>query len=371
VNYLAKKTLLVTGAAGFIGSNFCTLISETRPDCRLVMLDALTYAGNIANIQHLIDGDKAIFVQADIRDQERMDAIFREFDVEAVAHLAAESHVDRSILGPRAFVESNVNGTLNLLTAARQHWPEKMADEEPGRNRFLHVSTDEVFGTLTPTDPPFNEETPYAPTSPYSASKAASDHLVRAWHHTYGFPSLVTHCSNNYGPWQFPEKLIPLMILNASEGKTLPVYGDGMQIRDWLHVADHCKALLLVLEQGRDGESYCVGGGNDQSNIHIVEMLCDHVDKRLGNAQGHSRELIRHVVDRPGHDRRYSINFGKLNRELGWAPKFEFESSLGDVVDWYLDHGVWIDGIRSGAYLKYYDQQYGARLSGAKLGTTS
>lgn len=324
------------------------------------MLDALTYAGNIANIQNLIDEEKAVFVQADIRDQDRMDAIFHEFDVDVVAHLAAESHVDRSILGPRAFVESNVNGTLNLLIAARNHW----GDKTDG-HRFLHVSTDEVFGTLTPTDPPFNEETPYAPTSPYSASKAASDHLVRAWHHTYGFPALITNCSNNYGPWQFPEKLIPLMILNIAEGKPLPVYGDGMQIRDWLHVDDHCAALLLVLEQGRDGETYCIGGDNDQSNIHIVETLCDLVDKRLGNSQGQSRDLIQHVVDRPGHDRRYSINFGKLNRELGWAPRREFDAALEDVVDWYLDNPAWIEGIRSGDYMRYYDEQYGARLGAA------
>jgi len=353
------NTLLITGGAGFIGSNFLRLLAVER-QVRLIVLDALTYAGNLANIQELIDGQKVIFVHRDIRDAEAVKDVFTRYRVDKVVHFAAESHVDRSILGPRAFVETNVNGTLNLLLAAREQW---QGNDEG--NRFLHVSTDEVYGALSAEDPPFSETTPYAPNSPYSASKAASDHLVRAWYHTYGFPAVITNCSNNYGPWQFPEKLIPLMILNAVEGKQLPVYGDGLQIRDWLHVQDHCEALRIVLERGIDGETYCIGGNNEQPNIRIVETVCDLVDERLVRPQGSARRLIRHVEDRPGHDRRYAIDASKLKAEIGWSPRFDFRTALAEVVDWYLSHDNWVDAIRSGAYLDFYERQYAHRIKGA------
>jgi dTDP-glucose 4,6-dehydratase len=352
-------TFLITGGAGFIGSNFLRLLAVER-HVRLIVIDALTYAGNLANIKELIDGEKVIFVHADIRDAEAVKDVFTRYRVDQVVHFAAESHVDRSILGPRAFVETNVNGTLNLLLAAREHWQSNVEG-----NRFLHVSTDEVYGALSAEDPPFSETTPYAPNSPYSASKAASDHLVRSWHHTYGFPAVTTNCSNNYGPWQFPEKLIPLTILNAIEGKQLPVYGDGLQVRDWLHVRDHCEALRIILERGIAGETYCIGGSNEQPNICIVETICDLVDERVGRPQGIARRLVRHVEDRPGHDRRYAIDASKLQAELGWSPRFEFRSALVDVVDWYLSHGDWVAAIRSGEYLSFYEQQYAHRIEGA------
>ena len=354
-----SETVLITGGAGFIGSNFVRLCAGL-PDARLIVFDALTYAGNIANIEGLVDGEKVIFIQGDICDASAVKSVFDRYDIDRVVHFAAESHVDRSILGPRAFVETNVTGTLNLLLEARNHWQGKEADK-----RFLHVSTDEVYGSLAPNDPPFDEETSYAPTSPYSASKAASDHLVRAWYHTFGFPSLITNCSNNYGPWQFPEKLIPLMILNAVEEKDLPVYGDGRQIRDWLHVQDHCEALRAVLERGSVGQTYCIGGNNEQPNIAIVEQVCDLVDDRLGRPQGTGRALIRYVQDRPGHDRRYAIDAGKIERELGWKPRFEFGDGLGEIVDWYLSHRDWVEAIRSGEYLRYYKEQYAHRLEDA------
>ena len=354
------NTWLITGGAGFIGSNFLRLLSK-QPPARLLVLDALTYAGNLASIAELIDGDMIRFVHADLRDVDAVNQVFAEHAIERVVHFAAESHVDRSILGPRAFIETNVTGTLNLLTAARDQW-----GNATGQHRFLHVSTDEVYGTLSATDPPFHEGTAYAPNSPYAASKAAADHLVRAWHHTYGLPTIITNCSNNYGPWQFPEKLIPLMILNAAACEQLPVYGDGMQVRDWLHVQDHCEALQIVLDRGVVGETYCVGGDNQQPNLRIVETICDLVDQRLSRPRGTARALLRHVVDRPGHDRRYAIDAGKLRREFGWAPRFEFHSALGDVVDWYLAHGEWIQAIRSGDYLRFYEQQYAQRLRGVR-----
>jgi dTDP-glucose 4,6-dehydratase len=352
------NTLLVTGGAGFIGSNFVRKLAGEMWARRVVVLDALTYAGNLANIRDVVDGERIVFVHGDIRDREAVSGVFRSFDIEAVVHFAAESHVDRSILEPGAFVETNVNGTLYLLLAARAHW----LDGDGSGRRFLHVSTDEVFGALKPADPPFDETTPYAPTSPYAASKAAADHLVLAWHRTYGFPAILTNCSNNYGPWQFPEKLIPLMIMQAIDGLDLPVYGDGRQVRDWLHVVDHCEALALVLARGRPGETYCIGGANERANIDLVQHLCDLVDARLGRPAGTARRLIRHVEDRPGHDRRYAINAGKIGRELGWRPRFAFEAALGDVVDWYLEHRDWVDAIRSGDYRTFYDRQYGRRL---------
>jgi dTDP-glucose 4,6-dehydratase len=352
------QTVLVTGGAGFIGSNFVRcLIADGKEEVALMVLDALTYAGNLANIQDLIDSRSITFVRGDICDRSVLTRLFETHRFDAVVHFAAESHVDRSILGPQQFIETNVNGTFNLLLTARDCWHGNYEGK-----RFLHVSTDEVFGTLSPSDPPFSEKTPYAPNSPYSASKAASDHLVRAWHHTYGFPAIVTNCSNNYGPWQFPEKLIPLMILSAAEERNLPVYGDGMQIRDWLHVVDHCEAVRLVLEKGRVGETYCIGGDNELANITIVERICDLIDERTGRQPGASRRLIRHVEDRPGHDRRYAIDAGKIRAELGWRPRLAFESALADVVDWYLENRAWVETIRSGEYLRFYEDQYGGRL---------
>lgn len=354
------STWLITGGAGFIGSNFLRMLGPAPP-ARLLIFDALTYAGNLASIADLIDGERISFIHGDLRDTAVVNEVFAQHRIERVIHFAAESHVDRSILGPRAFIETNVTGTLNLLTAAHAQWRDAR-----GPNRFLHVSTDEVYGTLSPGDPAFDETTAYAPNSPYAASKAAADHLVRAWHHTYGLPTIITNCSNNYGPWQFPEKLIPLMILNAIQGTELPVYGDGMQIRDWLHVRDHCEALRLVLDRGIVGETYCIGGNNEQPNLRIVETVCDLVDQRLGRPSGTARKLIRHVEDRPGHDRRYAINAHKMRREFGWQPRFDFASALGEVVDWYLANEPWIDAIRSGEYLRFYEQQYAQRLRGAR-----
>jgi dTDP-glucose 4,6-dehydratase len=349
-------TWLVTGGAGFIGSNFVRAARAAR-SVDVVVLDALSYAGNLANIRELIDSAAIEFVHADIRNVADIEAVFGRHDVERVIHLAAESHVDRSILDARDFVATNVAGTLNLLTVAREHW-----ERRGGRRMFVHVSTDEVYGTLGPTDPPFNERTPYAPSSPYAASKAAADHLVRAWHRTYDFPAVITNCSNNYGPWQFPEKLIPLMILSCVEGKELPVYGDGLQVRDWLHVADHCDALLAVLDGGVSGETYCIGAKSEKPNLELVTAICDLVDARLGRRRGTGRKLIRHVHDRPGHDRRYAIDAQKIASELGWSPKRDFATALPEVVDWYLAHLQWVEEIRSGEYRRFYSQQYGERL---------
>jgi dTDP-glucose 4,6-dehydratase len=347
---------LITGGAVFIGSNFVRRLSAAPP-ARLVILDALTYAGNLATISDLVDGERILFVHGDVRDAAVVRDVFARHEVERVVHFAAESHVDRSIAGPRAFIETNVTGTLNLLDAARERWR-----GAGGRRCFLHVSTDEVYGTLSPTDPPFREGTPYAPNSPYAASKAAADHLVRAWHHTYGLPAIISNCSNNYGPWQFPEKLIPLMILSAVAERELPVYGDGLQIRDWLHVQDHCDALLAVLDRGMPGQTYCIGGNDERTNLGVVQTICDVTDAELGRRPGTARALIRHVTDRAGHDRRYAIDCGRAQRELGWAPRHKFDSSLAEVVRWYLAHREWVDAIRSGEYLRFYEQQYRQRL---------
>jgi dTDP-glucose 4,6-dehydratase len=351
------SVLLVTGGAGFIGSNFVhTLAADGGADC-IVVLDALTYAGNLANIRDVIEGERIAFEHGDIRNRSTVDAVFERYAIDRVVHFAAESHVDRSIHEPGTFVETNVGGTLNLLLAARSHW----GDYGDGRC-FLHVSTDEVFGSLAPDEPPFDETTPYAPSSPYAASKAAADHLVRAWHRTYDFPAIITNCSNNYGPRQFPEKLIPLMIIHAIEGRRMPVYGDGRQVRDWLHVVDHCEALRLVLARGRPGETYCIGGSDERSNIEIVERVCDLVDDRLSRPPGTARRLVRHVTDRPGHDRRYAIDATKIGRELGWRPRVTLETGLGQAVDWYLQNRGWVDDIRSGEYRRFFDRQYGHRL---------
>jgi dTDP-glucose 4,6-dehydratase len=346
---------LVTGGAGFIGANFVHLAARST-DAALVVVDALTYAGNLANIADLVRGGRVTFVKGDVCDESLVDAIFAANDVRRVVHFAAESHVDRSILGPRPFIRTNVEGTCVLLEAARRSWQGR-AD---GRI-FLHVSTDEVYGSLEPGEPAFTETSAYKPNSPYSASKAAADHLARAWANTFGVPIIVSNCSNNYGPLQFPEKLLPLMILNAMDGKELPIYGDGQQVRDWLHVEDHCRALLLMLEHGRSGQTYVVGGGCERANIQIVRQICFEVDHLTGRPVGSSAKLLRHVVDRPGHDRRYAMNATKLRTELGWEPKYTLEQALPQVVRWYRDNRDWADAIRSGEYRDYYQTQYGNR----------
>ena len=345
---------LITGGAGFIGSNFVRHVAATSQG-RIVVLDLLTYAGNIANISDLIDSGRIEFVRDDICNAEVVERLFRDHGFDRVVHLAAESHVDRSIIGPSDFLRTNIEGTFSLLQAARGHW--EASDE---KRLFLHVSTDEVFGDLGPEDPPFTEVTPYMPSSPYSASKAAADHLARSWYRTYGLPVIVTNCSNNYGPWQFPEKFIPLMIVNAIEERPLPVYGDGQQVRDWLHVQDHCEALLTICERGRVGETYNIGGSDERRNLEVLEKLCDLVDCRLDREPGSSRQLIEHVTDRPGHDRRYAIDTSKVRREIGWQPRFKFEDALSQLVDWYLEHADWVDAIRTGEYQDFYQRQYGS-----------
>jgi dTDP-glucose 4,6-dehydratase len=344
---------LVTGAAGFIGSNFVRL-AAARAEVRIVVLDALTYAGNLENIADLVDDRRIVFCRGDICDAELVSSLFDKYQFDRVVHFAAESHVDRSILGAGPFVRTNIEGTSVLLDAARMCWK-----DQSGSRLFLHVSTDEVFGSLAPADPAFNEESNYRPNSPYSASKAASDHLVRAWHHTYGLPTIISNCSNNYGPWQFPEKLIPLMILNAFEGRELPVYGDGMQVRDWLHVEDHCTALLAMLEDGQVGRTYVVGGSCERANLDIVRLVAAEADALLGRTPGTAARLIRHVTDRPGHDRRYAMDARVLQRDLGWRPRFNLDTALPGVVRWYAEHRAWTDRIRSGAYADYYETQYG------------
>ena len=343
-------SLLVTGGSGFIGSNFVRLVLNARPDWQVINLDKLTYAGNPANLADLEKLPNYTFVHGDICDAALVRELFRKHQINRVVHFAAESHVDRSIAGPDAFIHTNVTGTFTLLEAAREAWQ----DADSRRDcRFLHVSTDEVFGSLGPTGF-FTESTPYAPRSPYSASKAASDHLVRAWFATYGLPVLLTNCSNNYGPYQFPEKLIPLMLNNAKNGKSLPVYGDGQNVRDWLYVVDHCEAILTVLERAQPGESYNIGGHNEKKNLDIVGLLCDLLDKKVAPLPGGAsrRSLITFVRDRLGHDRRYAIDAGKIARELGWKPRFTFESGIEQTVDWYLAHQNWMDGILDGSYQK-------------------
>ena len=354
--------ILVTGGAGFIGSNFVLSWIE-KTGASVINLDALTYAGNRRNLAALDNNARHAFVKGDIGDAPSMASLFKHHKPRAVVHFAAESHVDRSISGPGAFVQTNVVGTFSLLQSARTYW-ETLTAKEKSEFRFLHVSTDEVYGTLKPEDPAFSETTPYAPNSPYAASKAASDHFVRAYFHTYGLPVLTTNCSNNYGPYQFPEKLIPLMILNALEGKALPVYGDGLNVRDWLYVEDHCSAIRLVLEKGQLGETYNVGGSSERTNIEVVTAICDILDELQPNASlGSRRNLISYVQDRPGHDRRYAIDASKITRELGWKPEQQFESGIRKTVQWFLQHMDWVNDVRSGAYQQWIELNYAERLS--------
>ncbi len=351
--------IFVTGGAGFIGSNF-VLDWLTQSDEAVLNYDKLTYAGNLNNLKSLQGDARHVFVQGDICDQAGVLALLQQHKPRAIVHFAAESHVDRSILGPGEFIQTNINGTFSLLEAARAYWS-GLPDEEKSAFRFLHVSTDEVYGTLGPDDAPFSETTPYAPNSPYSASKAASDHLVRSYHHTYGLPTLTTNCSNNYGPYHFPEKLIPLVISNALGGKPLPIYGDGQQVRDWLYVGDHCTAIRRVLAGGRLGETYNVGGWNEMANLDVVHTLCDMLDKLRPKAAGSYRDQITFVKDRPGHDRRYAIDARKLERELGWKPAETFQSGIAKTVQWYLDNQDWVANVQSGDYMKWLAANYNDR----------
>ncbi|MGG6294367.1 dTDP-glucose 4,6-dehydratase [Leptolyngbya sp. AN02str] len=354
----APRRILITGGAGFIGSNFVHHWCEQYPGDRVVVLDALTYAGNRKTLASLEGGDNFRFVQGDICDRPLIDVLLQEEAIDTVAHFAAESHVDRSILGPGAFVQTNVVGTFTLLEAFRQYW---LSANKPESYRFLHVSTDEVYGSLGPTDPAFSETTPYTPNSPYSASKAGSDHLARAYFHTYGMPTIITNCSNNYGPYHFPEKLIPLMCINILMGKPLPVYGDGQNVRDWLYVRDHCRALDLVIHKAAPGETYNVGGNNEAKNLDLVHLLCDLMDELAPELPVRpAKELITFVTDRPGHDRRYAIDATKIRTELGWTPLETVESGLRKTVQWYLDNRDWWQPLLSEEYQAYYQQVYAA-----------
>jgi dTDP-glucose 4,6-dehydratase len=349
-------TLLVTGGAGFIGSNF--ILQHMRQEfASIVNLDKLTYAGNLRNLESVATDRRYEFVQGDIADRSLVQRLLEEREPRAIVHFAAESHVDRSIRGPADFIQTNIHGTFVLLEEARSYWG-RLGEKDQKRFRFLHVSTDEVYGSLGPDDPPFCESTPYAPNSPYAASKAASDHLVRAYHRTYELPTLTTNCSNNYGPFQFPEKLIPLMIVNARDGKPLPVYGDGKNVRDWLYVEDHCEAIAAVLAHGQPGETYNIGGWNEKPNIEIVQTICDLVDELSSRGGSSRRELITFVKDRPGHDRRYAVNAGKIGQELGWTPKETLETGLRKTVRWYLEHDDWVRDVTSGNYRQWVATHY-------------
>ena len=341
------KNILVTGGAGFIGANFVRYLLQQDPNIRVINVDALTYAGSLANLQALPNPENHLFIKGDICDAQLISNLFNSYSIDTVVHFAAESHVDRSITGPGQFIQTNIVGTFTLLECARQNWLiNKIV--APESTKFHHVSTDEVFGSLHPTDPPFSENTAYAPRSPYSASKAASDHLVRAYGHTYNLPITITNCTNNYGPLQFPEKLIPLMILNAISGKPLPIYGDGMQIRDWLYVEDHCQAIYEVLKNGKTGETYAIGGNNQPANIEIVKIICEILDDLLPDSPNKPHaSLISYVTDRPGHDRRYAMDISKIQTELGWQPKQNLRSGLEKTIQWYLNHPEWVTAIQS------------------------
>ena len=354
--------ILVTGGAGFIGANFVLdwlgLTAE-----QVLNVDKLTYAGNLRTLRSVKDDPKHIFARVDICDRQALEALFATHMPRAVVHFAAESHVDRSIHGPADFVQTNVVGTFTLLDVARGYWA-GLTEADRAAFRFLHVSTDEVFGSLSAADPQFSEATPYAPNSPYSATKAGSDHLVRAYHHTYGLPTLTTNCSNNYGPYQFPEKLIPLMIANALAGKALPVYGDGQNVRDWLYVGDHCAALREVLARGKPGQTYNIGGWNEKKNLEVVHTVCELLDRARPKKTGSYVEQIAYVKDRPGHDRRYAIDARKLERELGWKPAETFETGLAKTVQWYLDNQAWVDEVASGEYRNWVETNYAQRAQG-------
>jgi dTDP-glucose 4,6-dehydratase len=361
------RHILVTGGAGFIGSNFIRYVLRTQPDVFIVNLDLLTYAGSLENLKELPALDRYEFTKGDICDQSLIESILRLHKINAIVHFAAESHVDRSIIGPRDFIQTNIFGTFSLLEAARKVWlDENKADSKTVR--FHHISTDEVFGSLKTDEPPFDEASPYSPNSPYAASKAASDHLVRAYYHTYGLPITLTNCSNNYGPYQFPEKLIPLMVLNALAGKPLPIYGDGKQIRDWLYVEDHCEAIWQVLQHGRIGDSYNIGGNNQPTNLEIVDAICDILDElRPSSPYRPHAGLKKSVTDRPGHDRRYAMNINKIGLELGWKPKNGLQEGLLKTVRWYLERGDWVEAIsKQKEYQSWLDKNYTGRAENKK-----
>ena len=342
------KNILITGGYGFIGSNFIRPLLKGGGFEKIINYDKLTYAGNPENLQDLEDHNAYEFVHADICDRKKVSEVFEEFQIDGVVNFAAESHVDRSIDGPEPFVQTNVVGTLRLLEAFKAYY-NSQGEDRKSSPRFLHVSTDEVYGSLKMDDPAFCETTPYAPNSPYSASKASADHLVRAYHHTFGLPTLTTNCSNNYGPYQFPEKLIPLMILNACEGKSLPIYGDGSNIRDWLHVEDHCSGILSVLQKGRVGQTYCIGGASEKTNMEVIDTLCEILDRKNLERAPHNK-LKSFVQDRPGHDHRYAIDFSKIHNELGWSPSFSFREGMEQTVDWYLNNQEWCENVTTGKY---------------------
>lgn len=354
-----NNCIVVTGGAGFIGSNFVNAWVKQGLG-KVVNLDKLTYAGNLENLSDIQDNENHLFVQADIGDSKVVAELLKKHQPKAVLNFAAESHVDRSIHAPGEFIQTNIVGTFNLLEEVRSYW-NALNDGDKADFRFLHVSTDEVYGSLTASDPAFKETNPYEPNSPYSASKAASDHLVRAYHHTYGMPMLTTNCSNNYGPYHFPEKLIPLVIHNALNGKDLPIYGDGSNVRDWLYVGDHCSAIRRVLESGTIGETYNIGGWNEMSNLEVVHTLCDMLDQQRPKDSGSYRDQITYVTDRPGHDQRYAIDATKVERELGWKPAETFETGIEKTVAWYLDNQQWVENVTSGEYQKWVGKNYQAR----------